>query len=1573
VNPVGVPNPAPGITGIFPGGALVGAATLSLNISGTGFISLSSVTFGGTSVTITAQTATSLTVSIPASLMTTGGTRAVVVTNPGPGGGSASTSFVVNAFDISPLIVERIPGGTQQFTLVNPPAGTFIWSVNGVDGGNSTFGTITASGFYTAPSAVPSPSSYPVCARLSTAPSINACASLLIGVTPSAGSDLVVFNDVNPFDNTGMGDSNNRLMARNLVNFTGAGPRASGSVVQFDCGRNSAFGSICTTSTTMIGEMTSLGLAVTTVNSSSGTLTSIPANVKAIFLWLPTVAFTPAEVNTLKDFANTGGRIVFVGEHSGVYGSSIPLQNDFLTKMGAVMRNVGQALDGGYTVLPASRLSAHQITAGLTQVTIAASSVITLGPNDFPLYYSLSQPASVLSGVAKINVSHLPAAPPSITTVSPASGPIGAATNVTITGTNFIETCTGCPVAFGTGIGAGANVAVTNLVFVNSTTMTATFTPAFNSTLGANPVTATTPNGNGGGASFTVTPPGAPVLTSVTPNTGGQGASVTVTLQGSNFIAGATTVAVSGTGVTPGTPIVSSAGQLTVQLTIASNATAGVRDLTVTTAAGTSGLQPFTVTVTTAQPTITSLSPLSVVQGTPVTMTITGTNFEPGTTVSISGTGVTASPPTVASATSMSVPLTVASNATLGLRSLTVTTSGGTSTPQSFDVVPPAPTIANLTPNSGGPGTSVTVTLTGTNFVAGTTVQVVGAGVTAGAVTLSSATSLTVPLTIASNATPGPYGVTVTTPGGTSAPAIFTVAVAAPAISSLTPNSGAMNSSVTVTIAGANFTGGATVGITGSGVTPGTPNVTSGNSMTVQFTIASNAAEGPQSVTVTTAGGTSNALTFFVTASSAFTGFSKTWAGGQVGALTDFQTAGNWVPSGVPATTDNVFIPGGLPHQPVVNGVTAINDLYLGTGATLSINAQAVVMATGNVHAGDRIDGPGSVAMTGTSKKISGRLENLLVSGTVSGMGNVIVHGIMGVTGAGNYTVAGHNVDVRGDFLTANTATLTMTNSTDYIQIAGVALFAGGSTTGKLTNGVIELHGDILQSNTGGPLDSFAATGAHLTRFVGNAPQSVAFVTSGVTTSHFQNVEIQNGPLGGVDVSSFPALALGTLALKTADSKLTGTGSFTANGSLAALPAGAQMSIANLVVGGDVDGTQPIGTGSTTLTMTGTGRTLSGTVNGYVVITGTISAGGSVTLSRGLSITSGVFDVNGHVVDVAEDVSTGGTGILKMIHSSSTLKVRDATFGGGSTDGAMTDGLLVIRRDFTQSSAGHAASFAASGNHTVQFLGNQQQKIAFATSGRGAGTSHFSNLDISTASGGQVVIGIGNDVHAHNLSLPLATSTLVLDGVLRLDGAVLVEAQGSTIVNRLNLIITQIFLNETFESTVDSGWSNASVSTTPVGGRKFLGEFGSQTVSLSLPQLPAHSSITVSFDLFILKSWDGNGVMGAGPDTFTFTAGGRQAPLLHTSFGNYPGQVQSFPGAYPGPANPERTGAVESDTLGYSFFGDTVYRLSYTFPHSSSSLTLDFTAALPDGAPGIGNESWGLDNVVVQYDPIPLF
>ena len=176
-------------------------------------------------------------------------------------------------------------------------------------------------------------------------------------------------------------------------------------------------------------------------------------------------------------------------------------------------------------------------------------------------------------------------------------------------------------------------------------------------------------------------------------------------------------------------------------------------------------------------------------------------------------------------------------------------------------------------------------------------------------------------------------------------------------------------------------------------------------------------------------------------------------------------------------------------------------------------------------------------------------------------------------------------------------------------------------------------------------------------------------------------------------------------------------------------------------------------------------------------------------------------------------------------------------------------------------------------------------------------------------------------------------------------------------------------------------WSNTSTSTTPGTAAHpadtFLGEFGNQATILTLNGLATHSLVNVTFDLYMIRSMDGNGPFGGGPDPWSVSENGNT--LISTNFANFPGDTQSFGGSnglggyLTGGTNAPQTGATEANTLGYQFNGpeDAVYHLSFTFNDASSALALNFL-----GQPNedINNESWGLDNVVVKTDasaPVP--
>lgn len=184
----------------------------------------------------------------------------------------------------------------------------------------------------------------------------------------------------------------------------------------------------------------------------------------------------------------------------------------------------------------------------------------------------------------------------------------------------------------------------------------------------------------------------------------------------------------------------------------------------------------------------------------------------------------------------------------------------------------------------------------------------------------------------------------------------------------------------------------------------------------------------------------------------------------------------------------------------------------------------------------------------------------------------------------------------------------------------------------------------------------------------------------------------------------------------------------------------------------------------------------------------------------------------------------------------------------------------------------------------------------------------------------------------------------------------------------------EVIYQDDFEDPVGDEWSCTTIrqDITPVGGRRFLGQFGAETVCLTLTGLPPHDWITISFDLYVIRSWNGSQLTAGaqnrpvGPDEWEVSIPG--ITLLHTTFANYLGHPQAYPGWYPGELYPRQTGAIETNTLGYTYVNspmDSVYRLTHTTLHNGNTLLVNFTGWVQ---PPTNDESWGLDNVVVSVE-----
>ena len=323
-----------------------------------------------------------------------------------------------------------------------------------------------------------------------------------------------------------------------------------------------------------------------------------------------------------------------------------------------------------------------------------------------------------------------------------------------------------------------------------------------------------------------------PTITSFSPPSGTDGATVTIT--GTHFT-GATAVAFNGTSQ----PTYSVDNDAQITTTVPAGATTG--PIMVTTPGGTA----TSSTSFTVQPAISSFNPTSGVIGTSVV--ITGSGFTGATGVAFNGTTQLAL--TVNSDTQITT--TVPSGTSPGTNPITVTTPGGTATSSgSFTVNgSPTPTITGFNPTSGSVGTSVVIT--GTGFTG------------ANAVTFSSGKAATYTVTddfhISTSVPAGAITGTiqVTTPGGTATSSgSFTVNTGppTPTITSFSPTSGSVGTSVTIT--GTGFTNASAVKFNGTAAT-----YTVTNDTHIGTTVPAGATSG--TITVTTPGGTATSSTSF--------------------------------------------------------------------------------------------------------------------------------------------------------------------------------------------------------------------------------------------------------------------------------------------------------------------------------------------------------------------------------------------------------------------------------------------------------------------------------------------------------------------------------------------------------------------------------------------------------------------------------------------------------------------------------------------------------------------------------------
>ena len=201
---------------------------------------------------------------------------------------------------------------------------------------------------------------------------------------------------------------------------------------------------------------------------------------------------------------------------------------------------------------------------------------------------------------------------------------------------------------------------------------------------------------------------------------------------------------------------------------------------------------------------------------------------------------------------------------------------------------------------------------------------------------------------------------------GSYAQATFLTPLAVPVITNLNPTSGPVGTSVTIT--GTDLANATGLTLNGASIAVGA--ITANTATSLTFTLPAGATSGL--LTVTTAGGTSNGLTFTVTLTAV------TWNGS---VSTDWFTAGNWT-GGVPTTTTDATIPAAVPNMPAIStaGPASVRSLTLNAGATLT-QTTGTLDVRGNLTNNGTFQPTGGTVVLGTTATANG--PNIFGSGRV--------------------------------------------------------------------------------------------------------------------------------------------------------------------------------------------------------------------------------------------------------------------------------------------------------------------------------------------------------------------------------------------------------------------------------------------------------------------------------------------------------------------------------------------------------------------------------------------------------------
>ena len=328
---------------------------------------------------------------------------------------------------------------------------------------------------------------------------------------------------------------------------------------------------------------------------------------------------------------------------------------------------------------------------------------------------------------------------------------------------------------------------------------------------------------------------------------------------------------------------------------------------------------------------------------------------------------------------------------------------------------------------------------------------------------------------------------------------------------------------------------------------------------------------------------------------------------------------------------------------------------------------------------------------------------------------------------------------------------LVMTNEEDQVIVNGD--FVMGSIlshAGKLTNGVMEVNGNVTQI-TYSAADNFCSTNGHKLLLGGDRLQTIAFANSSASASRIAHLELKNKSNDGVILTNKVAV--------------TGT-----------VNDGSRLGIADKY--GKVSGTVLLvpGASVTDSSFSGSIRIESATatsqelwIGGDIIVAGNVTLGDDFYVKGNVSVESYYWNLNGHSATVEGNVTIRGSDIrpdggslickrdltldgtsgsaasyLYMAHADDYVVVYGTMYANSRANGTMNAGVLELKGDFRHTVTSAGNSFVASGTHKTIFSGDGLQTVTF-----GSPQSYFNIVELKNYS----IEGVYAEQGLHALTL----------------------------------------------------------------------------------------------------------------------------------------------------------------------------------------------------------------------------